>query len=214
MTTRSQDREARTGIRPLVIINGLAAPGLVARAYGLYFRVHGFPLFVAPQSLLNHGDIRGAAEMLASHVHQVCQQTGSAKVHLVGMSLGGLIGLYYLKCGNGAGQVDRFVSVGGPLNGCALARISTLPPFGRIRALAQTRTSSELVQELQAAPLPERVRMYSLGTTGDVVTPRSSWQVEGIESIETTYGRFPIGHWSLFTHPGNLRAVLDLLQGA
>ncbi len=196
---------------PVVIVSGLGAPHVAARVYGLALEKYGFQTFAAPQRLLGYGDVRVAAKLVDEEIHRVRAATGAAKVNLVGMSLGGLIGLYYLKCMGGAAYVDRFVSVGGPLNGSSLARIIELVPSKTAHAIAQTTPDNDLMRELRAAPIPEGVRMFSVGTHGDVMTPRVSWDCEGLEPIETPYGVCPIGHWLLFTHPGNHRVVADCL---
>ncbi len=190
-------------VTPVVVINGLGAPRVAALAYGLALRSRGFRVFTAPQRLLGYGDIRLASELVAGEVERVRRHTGSDKVHLVGMSLGGLIGLYYLKCAGGASSVERFVSVGGPLNGSALARVLDLVPSRVAHAMAQTSPAHALMREVRDAATPEGVRMFSVGTRGDFITPRASWDAAGCEPIETPHGVFPLGHWMLFTHPGN-----------
>ena len=196
---------------PVLVISGLGAPEVAAKLYGRTLEARGLRVFTAPQRWLGFGDVRVAAEVVGESVVNVCARTGAARVKLVGMSLGGLIGLYYLKCAGGAPRVERFVSVGGPLNGSTVARLVERVPSQTVHALAQTCPDSELMRELHAAPAPEGVRMYSVGTRGDVLTPRSSRDSPGLEPIETPYGAFPIGHWLLFTHPGNQRVVADLL---
>jgi pimeloyl-ACP methyl ester carboxylesterase len=158
--------------------------------------------------------MRVAARLVAQEVERVRAKTGSAKVHVVGMSLGGLIGLYYVKCLRGAAHVDRFVSVGGPLNGSTLARLVDLVPSNVVHAIAQTTPDNEFMRELRETPDPEGLRMFSIGTHGDFMTPRSSWDAKGLEPIETPYGICPIGHCMLFTHPGNHKAVADCLLRA
>ena len=196
---------------PVVVVNGLGAPRLAAVAYGRALERHGFRTFVAPQRLLGYGDVRVAAKLVAGEVKRVLAETGERKVHLVGMSLGGLIGLYYVKCLGGARDVERFVSVGGPLNGSSLARLVEALPFGPAHALAQTTPDNELMRELRKAEPPRDVRMFSVGTRGDVMTPRSSWDAAGLEPVESPYGVFPIGHWMLFTDPRNVAVVADCL---
>jgi hypothetical protein len=141
-------------------------------------------------------------------------ETGAPKVNLVGMSLGGLIGLHYVKCGGGADQVDRFVSVGGPLNGSSLARLVEFVPIRWTHAIAQTTPDNDLMRELRGCPFPKDVRCFSVGTRGDPMTPRSSWDAAGFEPVETRYGFFPLGHWLLFVHPGNHDAVERCLTTA
>jgi len=205
--------EAGTSRPPLVIVNGLGAPKVAAQAYGNWFEGRGWKTSVAPQTLLARGDVRNAAAMLHEHVLGVLRESGASKVALVGMSLGGLIGLYYIKCGAGAQHVARFVSVGGPLNGSDTARLARAVPKALVPALAQVQRDSELIGRVKAAPMPEGVSVVSMGTRGDVMTPRSAWEIEGATNIETPHGVFPFGHWTLFTHPGNLRAVLQALEG-
>ncbi len=197
--------------RPVVIVGGLGAPRLAARVYGVSFRLRGFTVFSAPQSFLAHGDVRQAARRLAGYVHRVLDRTGADKVHLVGMSLGGLIALHYVKLGGGGDRVDRLLAVGAPLNGSPLAVLSEVAPLSLIPALRQARADSDLVHDLQDAPLPKGVRLLCLGARGDAVTPPDSREVEGGECHETPHGVYPLGHWTLFTHPGNVKAAVDLL---
>lgn len=196
---------------PVVIVNGLGAPRIAAVAYGRALERHGFRTFVAPQRLLGYGDVRVAAGLVGMEVERVISETGAPKVHLVGMSLGGLIGLYYVKCLGGAQYVERFVSVGGPLNGSSLARLIDAVPFSPAHALAQSTPDNDLMRELRAAAIPRDVRMFSVGTKGDLLTPRSSWDADGLEPIESPYGVFPIGHWMLFVDPRNHGVVADCL---
>ena len=197
---------------PVVIINGLGAPRALAVAYGSIFRARGMKVFVAPQIWLGYGDIREAARLVAEEVARVKSETGADKVRLVGMSLGGLIGLYYLKCAGGAPDVERFISVGGPLNGSTVARLAAWIPSEFINSLTQTSPESALMKAVQAAPVPAGVRLFSVGTRGDLLTPRSSWDADGCEPVQTRYGLFPVGHWMLFLHPGNHRVVAELLD--
>src|SRR4051812_35484776 len=99
------------------------------------FHSRGFRTYAAPQRLLGYGDVRIAAKLVDDTVQRALRETGASKVHLVGMSLGGLIGLYYLKCGGGARFVERFVSVGGPLNGSSLARVIEVLPWKSVHAI-------------------------------------------------------------------------------
>jgi len=196
---------------PVLVINGLGAPEASGKLYGRSLEARGLRVFTVPQRWLGFGDVRESARLVGDTVARVRAETGAAKVSLVGMSLGGLIGLYYLKCGGGAPFVERFISVGGPLNGSTVARIAERVPSKTVHALTQTSPDSELMRELHAAPMPEDVRMFSVGTRGDVLTPRASWDVPGLEPVETPYGVAPFGHWMLFMHPGNQRVVADLL---
>lgn len=196
---------------PVVVVNGLGAPHVAAHLYARLFRRRGFRAFAVSPAWLGYGDMRAAAARVDATVQQALRETGAEKVILVGMSLGGLIGLYYLKCGGGGPHVDRFISVGGPLNGSRLACYTrSLPGLAHVPVFQQLCADSALHDELERAPMPAGVRMISLGTRGDVITPESLWLREGTERVETPYGIFPLGHWCLFLLPGNHRAVLEL----
>lgn len=201
----------RQPARPVVIVSGLGAPRASAVAYGLALRARGFQTYAAPQRLLGYGDVRVAARLVADEVDRVRRATGADRVHLVGMSLGGLIGLYFVRCLPGGADVARFVSVGGPLAGSVLASPLSRVPVGA-HAVAQAAPDSELLREIHAAPNPPGVRLFSVGTRGDFMTPRSSWDVPGVEVVESPHGVFPVGHWMLFTHPGNHEIVARCLS--
>jgi triacylglycerol esterase/lipase EstA (alpha/beta hydrolase family) len=195
-----------------VVNNGLGAPRLAAQVYGLFFRRHGYRVYTVPHPPLNFGDIRRSAARAGELVEQVRARHRRDRVPLVGLSLGGLIGLYYVRCGGGAATIDRFVSVGGPLNGSPLARIGARAPLSAIPALRQSSPDSDVIAEIAAAGPADGVRIHALGTVGDPITPRESWSGTGLDAIETPHGAFPVGHWYLYVHPGNYREVLRLLR--
>jgi len=197
--------------KPLVIINGLGAPRAASQVYGLYFRRHGFRVYTVPQTFMNIGDIRKSAKRVDQVVRHALEKTVAERTPLIGISLGGLIGLYYVYCGGGKGQVDTFISLGGPLSGSQVARIGILPPFSLITSLKQTRPDSEVFKEIRAAGRPEGIRLLSVGTRGDFMTPAKSRLHPDFETVDTPHGTFPIGHWCLYANPNNLMAVLELL---
>ena len=198
---------------PLVIINGLGAPRPAALFYAHYFRKAGRRTFVARQKHLYYGDVRNSARMVARQVDEARDRTGEAKVQLVGMSLGGLLGYYYLACLGGAEQVECFVSVGAPLNGAPVANLGLLPPLSVLPAIAQCRPGSEILREIHSAPPIRGPRLYSVGARGDALTPKGVWDAPGFEAVASDHGCFPVGHWMLFTHDVNKEIVLRLLDG-
>ncbi|MGZ3474123.1 MAG: esterase/lipase family protein [Polyangiales bacterium] len=140
---------------PVVIVSGLGAPRYFASLYGLAFRKWGHRAFAAPQRLLGYGDMRVAARLVADEVERARIATGASKVNLVGMSLGGLIGLYYVKCLGGSAHVDRFVSVGGPLNGSTVARLLDFVPSHIVHAIAQTTPTTSSCESYAEPLLPK-----------------------------------------------------------
>jgi len=198
--------------RPLVIVNGLGAPDSAPSAYGLYFRLKGYRVFPVTLPYLGWGDIRGCAKVTARAVEEAQDATGAHRVDMIGLSLGGIIGLYYVKCGGGAERVRRLVSLGGPLNGCPPWWAALGKPFRFVPVLEQLDPESDLIRELRAAPMPRGVEVFSLGARGDPMTPAASRHAEGVEIVDLPRGCFPLGHYALLLDVRNLGVVLEILQ--
>lgn len=195
---------------PVVIINGLGAPHVAAVVYGRLFARRGHKAYAVSPAHMGYGDLRAAAARVSVEVQRALRETGAQQVILVGMSLGGLIGLYYLKRLDAGERVARFVAVGSPLNGSRLACFTRkVPGLSRVPIFQQLCADSTLHEELARTPLPPGVEVVSFGTRGDVITPESMWFLEGSERVKTKHGVFPFGHWCLFLLPGNHEAVLD-----
>ena len=131
---------------------------------------------------------------------------------MIGLSLGGIIGLYYVKCGGGAQRVRRLISLGGPLNGCPSWWATLGKPFRFIPVVEQLDPHSDLIRQLQAVPTPQGVEVFSLGARGDPMTPAACRHADGVESVDLPHGFFPLGHYALLLNPRNLCVVHELLE--
>ena len=78
---------------------------------------------------INLGDIRDSAGLVARKVESIVAQTGVEHVDIVGHSMGGLVGLYYVKRLGGRHRVRRLVLMGTPTQGTwsALFGLVTAP---------------------------------------------------------------------------------------
>lgn len=197
---------------PLVIVNGLGAPDIAPTAYGAYFRLSGYRIFPVTLPCLGWGDVRKNAERTARVVDRALTATGADRVDMIGLSLGGLIGLYYVKCGGGAGRVRRLVSMGGPLNGSPPWWATVARPLSFVPVLRQLDPEGDLIRELSAAPMPGQVEVFSVGARGDPLTPAASRHAVGAESVDLPSAHFPLGHHALLLDPRNLPLVLGLLR--
>ena len=81
-------------------------------------------------------DVRKLATQVQERVDQICQEHEVDQVDLIGLSQGGVIGLCYLKLLGGAHRVRRFIAVGAPIQGTAIASRDIGPGFGFKRRLA------------------------------------------------------------------------------
>ncbi|GDY33584.1 lipase family alpha/beta hydrolase [Gandjariella thermophila] len=133
---------------PILLVHGFACNRAVFTLLRRGLRRRGFGHLVAMNYSPLTTEVRLAAEALAKRVEQVCAETGAPKVHVVGHSLGGLIGRYYVQRLGGDRRVDTLFTLGTPHQGTFVARLLTCHPLVR-----QLRPDSELIREL-AEPAP------------------------------------------------------------
>ncbi|MCM9081344.1 MULTISPECIES: triacylglycerol lipase [Streptomyces] len=154
-------------------------------------------------------DLRVAARHLARHVEELCERTGQDRVDLVGHSLGGLVGRYYVQRLGGGTRVRTLVTLGTPHSGTRVAPFMDAHPLVR-----QIRPDSEVMAEL-AAPAPDcAIRCVAFWSEFDaLMTPAGSARIEHpdlcVENVQVT----GIGHLALVAHPAVIAAVRRTLDG-
>lgn len=162
------------------------------------------------RSLLRHGwtrvqainhsplicDIRTAADLLARHVEQTCEESGHSRVDLVGHSLGGLIARYYVQRLGGDARVRTLVTLGTPHGGTRAIPLLTPHPLVR-----QMRPGSELLQEL-ATPAPGcRTRFVAFwGDLDQLMLPVEAARLEHPDLLTKNIMVRGIGHLALTVH--------------
>jgi len=156
---------------------------------------------------LNVRDIRTSAFLIHRKVESILAQTPVKKIDIIGHSMGGLIGLYYVKKLGGADRVRKLVMMGTPYRGtwAALLGVATM---GLVSTSAwQLLPNSRFLRELDAGPLPPSVQFYTISAERDWVCPPRSTPVEGAESFTV-----PLGHSSLVMSEEVYRHVLWSLR--
>ena len=156
---------------------------------------------------LNTRDIRASAFLIHRKIEAILAQTPAKKIDIVGHSMGGLIGLYYIKKLGGHEKVRRLVMMGTPLQGTwsALPGVATMGLFSP--SSWQLLPRSGLLRELARGPIPDDVGVYSIGAIDDWVTPLASTEMDGVTSI-----RVPLGHSSLVVSEEVYRRILWCLR--
>jgi pimeloyl-ACP methyl ester carboxylesterase len=136
---------------------------------------------------INLGDIRDSAGLIARKVESIVAQTGVTQVDIVGHSMGGLVGLYYLKRLGGRHRVRRLVLLGTPARGTWSALLGLITaPLGL--ASLQLLPGSPFLRELQEMPLPDGVDVVSIGAERDWVAPLGSTVLQGVRHIAVATG--------------------------
>jgi pimeloyl-ACP methyl ester carboxylesterase len=131
---------------------------------------------------LNVGDIRDSAALIARKVESLVAQTGVPSVDIVGHSMGGLVGLYYVKRLGGRRRVRKLVLLGTPATGTWSALLGlVMAPFGM--ASLQLLPASPFLRELNEVPLPPGVDVVSVGGERDYFAPLSSTVLDGVRHV-------------------------------
>src|SRR6185436_16763178 len=122
----------------------------------------------------NTRDIRDSAFLIRRKIESILAQTPIKKIDIIGHSMGGLIGLYYIKRLGGHDKVRKLVMLGTPHRGTwsALAGIATVGTFSR--SSWQLLPKSRFLRELSEGPLPPGVEFYTIAAVRDWVCPLPS----------------------------------------
>jgi pimeloyl-ACP methyl ester carboxylesterase len=141
---------------------------------------------------INTRDIRASAFLIHRKIESILSQTDVDRIDILGHSMGGLIGLYYIKKLGGASRVRKMIMLGTPLHGtwAALAGVVTLGAWSS--SSWQLLPRSRFLDELRKGPLPPEVDYTTIAAARDWVCPPASATVRGATSIIV-----PMGHSSL-----------------
>jgi triacylglycerol esterase/lipase EstA (alpha/beta hydrolase family) len=177
---------------PALLIHGFL--GTRGSMYPLERRLtsDGICVFSFNLGTLNTRDIRRSAFLIHRKIEAILAQTPVKRIDIIGHSMGGLIGLYYVKKLGGHEKVRKLVMMGTPLRGtwAALAGIATM---GVVSASSwQLLPRSDFLKELSEGPLPPSVEYYTIAAARDWVCPPASTQLDGATGIIV-----PLGHSSL-----------------
>ncbi len=166
---------------------------------------------------MNIQDPRESARCVRDTINRIHEETGARNIGMVGVSLGGLIGLSYLREFESDEIVNRFVSLGSPFQGTRFGQgakriISRLPavPGEAVETIEKMANDSDLIEFLNAEPVT-KARVASVYAKGDpIVTPREA-RLPWAENLRAPVGNFPLGHYQLVIDPRNLGFVAKTL---
>jgi pimeloyl-ACP methyl ester carboxylesterase len=192
---------------PVLLIHGYL--GTRGSMYILERRLNddGICVFSFNLGSLNVRDIRTSAFLIHRKIESILAQTPVKKIDIVGHSMGGLIGLYYVKKLGGHEKVRKLIMMGTPLRGTWAALLGVVTA-GLVSASSwQLLPNSRFLKELSAGPLPSNVQYFTIAAQRDWVCPPSSTPLEGAESLTV-----PLGHSSLVMSEDVYRHILYALR--
>ena len=108
-----------------------------------------------------------AAKRLADYVEAVRAATEADEVDVIGHSMGGVVGRYFVSLLGGDGIVKNLVTLGTPHAGTDVSAI------GIGRPAKELLLGSSLMQRLEARGRPERTRMTVIWSRADALVPGS-----------------------------------------
>ncbi|MCA9673701.1 MAG: alpha/beta fold hydrolase [Myxococcales bacterium] len=192
---------------PVLLIHGFL--GTRGSMYLLEHRLveDGFVVVSFNIGTLNVRDIRRSAFMIHRKIERILAQTPFQKIDIVGHSMGGLIGLYYVKKLGGHERVRRLVMMGTPLRGtwAALAGVATLGLWST--SSWQLLPRSRFLDELAQGPLPPGVEIATLAAARDWVVPLKTTRLPGTSAVTV-----PLGHSSLVVSEDVYRRLIGILR--
>ena len=160
--------EPGSGFRtPVLLIHGfLGTRGVMLPIENRLKRL-GFPVFSIHLGALNIFDIRESAKKIAVSVSDIAERHKLSRIDVIGHSMGGLIGLYYVKRLEGHRHTRKMISIGTPYRG-TYAAIAGVVLFGAFsKSSWQLMKHSPFVGELGEGELPEGTRCYSIMAKND-----------------------------------------------
>lgn len=193
---------------PLLLIHGFL--GTRGSMYLLERRLveDGFIVVSFNIGALNVRDIRRSAFMIHRKIDRILAETPAKKIDILGHSMGGLIGLYYVKKLGGAARVRRLIMMGTPVHGtwAALLGVATLGLWST--SSWQLLPRSRFLDELHQGKVPEDVEIHTIAAARDWVVPLATTRLPGANAMTV-----PLGHSSLVVSEEVYQRLTSVLRG-
>jgi triacylglycerol esterase/lipase EstA (alpha/beta hydrolase family) len=186
------------GPRPVIVLHGYAMNRANFVVLGRRLAKAGLgPVFGF--EYWTFGRVAAAARQLGWFVDQVREATGADQVDVIGHSMGGVVGLYYVTLAGGDGAVANLVTLGSPLQGTDVSA-----PVGH--AGRELVVGSKLMARLASATLPAKTKILTIWSKADNLVPGGSQKpLPGAEAI--TYD--DLGHVTLL---GSRRVASEIIE--
>jgi len=158
---------------PIILIHGVVDNRSVFAMLKRGLRRRGFGRIITLNYSPLTDDVRVVADRLEALIESVCVETGFERVHVIGHSMGGLVGRYFVQRMGGDSRVHTLVTLGTPHQGTRPAHLVPHP------VARQMRQGSDIVTEL-AAPAPGcRTRIVAIWSDLDqMIIPKTNARIE------------------------------------
>jgi len=192
---------------PVLIIHGFL--GTRGSMYMLERRLveDGFVVVSFNLGTLNVRDIRRSAFLIHRKIERILAQTPSQRIDIIGHSMGGLIGLYYVKKLGGHARVRKLIMMGTPVRGTWVALMGVMTLGLWSTSSWQLLPRSRFLDELAQGPLPPGVEVHTIAAARDWVVPLPTTRIAGANATTV-----PLGHSSLVVSEEVYRRVVHTLR--
>ena len=152
------------GPRPVIVLHGYAMnrANYLPLAYRMAKAGLG-PIFGFEYWTL--GRVAAGARQLGWFVDDVLAATGAEQVDIIGHSMGGVVGRYYVCLAGGDGRVKNLVTLGSPHGGTDVSSMGLGHPTRELLL------GSKLVTRLTLAPPPMHTKITVIWSRGDALVP-------------------------------------------
>jgi pimeloyl-ACP methyl ester carboxylesterase len=192
---------------PVLIIHGFL--GTRGSMYMLERRLvdDGFVVVSFNLGTFNVRDIRRSAFIIHRKIERILAQTPSQKIDIIGHSMGGLIGLYYIKKLGGHTRVRKLVMMGTPVRGTWTALLG-IALVGLVSTSTwQMLPRSRFLDELAQGALPPGVEVHTIAAARDWTVPLPTTRLRGANAVTV-----PLGHSSLVVSEEVYRRIVAILR--
>jgi triacylglycerol lipase len=152
------------GPRPIIVVHGYAMNRANFRPLARRLGAAGLGPVLGFE-YWSLGKTASAARRLAAYIDEVRAATGAAQVDVIGHSMGGVVGRYFVQLGGGDGVVANLVTIGSPHAGTDVSAI------GIGRPARELFFGSTLLERLRTAPLPSKTRLTVIWSRSDGMVP-------------------------------------------
>ncbi|HEU4381901.1 MAG TPA: alpha/beta fold hydrolase [Anaeromyxobacteraceae bacterium] len=204
--------------RPVLLLHGFFATRRALEVLERRFRRDGYCVFSLNLGGLartfNTRGIDELADVVRMKVERLYHRyPGLGPLTVVGHSKGGLIGAYYVKRLGGHRRVRTLVTLGTPHNGTPVA-YAALPLGLLARSLWQVTPLSPFIKRLQRGAWPTGVRLVSIYSRRDHLTPHPAALLDTREIPEARNREVSCTHREFLYRSRVYRAALEEIRVA
>lgn len=190
------------GPRPIIVLHGYAMNRANFWPLARRLRKAGLgPVFGFEYWTL--GRTAAAARQLGWFIDEVRAATGAAEVDVIGHSMGGVVGRYFVSLAGGDGVVKHLITIGSPHSGTEMSKIGIGHPTRELVL------GSALLTRLAAAPPPRHTKLTVVWSRADALVPGTrQLAIPGAEVIMYD----DLGHVTLLASRRVAAALIERLR--